>query len=65
MAQMGSYVPAEFASFRLSDHIFSRVGSDDDIDTNTSSFTMEMKEVRERDPLFYPSTEVAEITSCS
>ena len=42
---MGCYVPAEFASFRLSDHIFSRVGSDDDIDTNTSSFTMEMKEV--------------------
>ena len=45
LAQMGCYVPAEFASFRLSDHIFSRVGSDDDIDTNTSSFTMEMKEV--------------------
>lgn len=45
MAQVGCYVPAEFASFRISDHIFSRVGSDDDIDTNMSSFTMEMKEV--------------------
>ncbi|CAK8673692.1 unnamed protein product [Clavelina lepadiformis] len=45
MAQMGCYVPAEFASFRIADQIFSRVGSDDDINTNTSSFMMEMKEI--------------------
>lgn len=45
MAQIGCYVPAEFASFRITDQIFSRVGSDDDIETNSSTFMLEMKEV--------------------
>nr|XP_039269249.1 mutS protein homolog 4-like [Styela clava] len=45
MAQIGSFVPAEYASFRLSDQIFSRVGSDDDIETNSSTFMVEMKEI--------------------
>ncbi|XP_076454636.1 mutS protein homolog 4-like [Babylonia areolata] len=45
MAQMGSFVPAEYASFRLTSHIFSRVGSDDDMETNSSTFTLEMKEI--------------------
>ncbi|KAK2193937.1 hypothetical protein NP493_4g02025 [Ridgeia piscesae] len=44
MAQIGSYVPAEYASFRLTDQIFSRIGSDDDIETNASTFVMEMRE---------------------
>lgn len=42
MAQVGSFVPAEYASFRLTDHIFARVGTDDDIETNSSTFTLEV-----------------------
>jgi DNA mismatch repair protein MSH4 len=42
MAQIGSFVPAEYASFRIADQIFSRIGSDDDIETNSSTFTIEV-----------------------
>ncbi|XP_063952097.1 mutS protein homolog 4-like [Lytechinus pictus] len=45
MAQIGCYVPAEYASFRICDQVFSRIGCDDDIETNASSFTLEMREV--------------------
>jgi DNA mismatch repair protein MSH4 len=45
MAQIGSYIPAEFASFRICDKLFSRIGSNDDIQTNCSSFMIEMKEM--------------------
>lgn len=45
MAQIGSFVPAQYASFRIADQIFSRVGADDDIETNSSTFTTEMNEV--------------------
>ena len=45
MAQIGSFVPAQYASFRIVDQIFSRVGADDDIETNSSTFTIEMNEV--------------------
>nr|CAB3264029.1 mutS protein homolog 4-like [Phallusia mammillata] len=45
MAQMGCFVPAEFASFRVASQIFSRVGSNDDMETNSSTFMVEMKEV--------------------
>ncbi|XP_068674746.1 mutS protein homolog 4-like [Montipora foliosa] len=45
MAQIGCHVPAEYASFRAADQIFSRIGSDDDIETNSSTFMLEMKEV--------------------
>jgi len=41
-AQIGSFVPAEYASFRIADQIFSRVGSDDDIETNSSTFSVEV-----------------------
>ncbi|XP_062517164.1 mutS protein homolog 4-like [Corticium candelabrum] len=41
MAQIGSFVPAEYASFRLTSQIFSRIGSDDDIETNASTFLLE------------------------
>ncbi|XP_059139154.1 mutS protein homolog 4-like, partial [Physella acuta] len=44
MAQMGSFVPAQYASFRIADQIFSRLGSDDDMESNSSTFTLEMKE---------------------
>ena len=46
MAQVGCFVPAEYASLRIIDNIFSRVGSDDDIETNASTFTMEMREMK-------------------
>jgi len=42
MAQIGSFVPAEYASFRIADQIFSRIGSDDDIETNSSTFSTEV-----------------------
>ncbi|XP_045212131.2 mutS protein homolog 4-like isoform X2 [Mercenaria mercenaria] len=45
MAQIGSFVPAEYASFRIANQIFSRIGSDDDLETNSSTFMMEMKEI--------------------
>lgn len=44
-AQLGCYVPAEYASFRITDQLFSRIGSNDDIETNSSSFMLEMKEM--------------------
>ncbi|XP_059780565.1 mutS protein homolog 4 isoform X1 [Balaenoptera ricei] len=44
MAQIGSYVPAEYASFRIAEQIFTRISTDDDIETNSSTFMKEMKE---------------------
>ncbi|XP_060559607.1 mutS protein homolog 4-like [Ruditapes philippinarum] len=45
MAQIGSFVPAEYASFRIANQIFSRIGSDDDLETNSSTFMLEMREI--------------------
>ena len=42
MAQMGCFVPAVYASVRVANHIFSRIGSDDDIESNSSTFMMEV-----------------------
>ena len=42
MAQIGSFVPAEYASFRVACQIFSRIGSDDDLETNSSTFMLEV-----------------------
>lgn len=44
MAQMGSFVPAEYAAFPLYDRILTRLGSDDELESNASSFRMEMNE---------------------
>ncbi|KJE91446.1 hypothetical protein CAOG_009564 [Capsaspora owczarzaki ATCC 30864] len=44
VAQMGCLVPAEYASLRISDHLFSRIGSDDHIESNSSTFMLEMRE---------------------
>ncbi|GAB5575192.1 mutS protein homolog 4 isoform X1 [Prionailurus iriomotensis] len=44
MAQIGSYVPAEYSSFRIAEQIFTRISTDDDIETNSSTFMKEMKE---------------------
>lgn len=45
MAQLGSFVPAKHASFRIADQIFARTGHGDDIETNCSTFLMEMREI--------------------
>ena len=42
MAQMGCFVPALYASFRVANQIFSRIGSDDDIESNSSTFMIEV-----------------------
>lgn len=42
MAQVGCFVPAVYASFRIANQIFSRIGSDDDIESNSSTFMMEV-----------------------
>ena len=44
MAQMGSFIPAEYSSFPVYDRILTRLGSDDELESNASSFRMEMKE---------------------
>ncbi|XP_067119866.1 mutS protein homolog 4-like [Centruroides vittatus] len=45
MAQLGCFVPAEYASFRITDQLFSRIGSNDDMESNLSTFMLEMKEM--------------------
>ncbi|KAI9487454.1 MAG: muts domain V-domain-containing protein [Benjaminiella poitrasii] len=45
MAQVGSFVPAEYACFRLSDQLLSRLANDNTFsDIGTSSFMSEMRE---------------------
>ena len=44
MAQVGCFVPAQFATFRITDRIFSRVTNRDSIETNSSTFMVEMQE---------------------
>jgi len=47
MAQMGSFVPASYASVGLVDSIFTRVGASDDLASGQSTFMVEMNEVAE------------------
>lgn len=44
MAQMGGFVPAEFAELGICDRIFTRVGAVDDVATGQSTFMVEMNE---------------------
>ncbi|KAI8604094.1 DNA mismatch repair protein Msh4 [Dissophora ornata] len=44
MAQIGSFIPAEYASIRIIDQLFSRISNDDSIELNASTFMVEMKE---------------------
>lgn len=44
MAQMGSFVPAEFAVIGIVDRIFSRVGASDNLALGQSTFMVEMTE---------------------
>lgn len=47
LAQMGSFVPAEYARLGICDHIFSRLGASDDILRGQSTFMVEMSETAE------------------
>jgi DNA mismatch repair protein MutS len=44
MAQMGSYVPAQYAHIGLVDRIFTRIGAVDDLTQGQSTFLVEMSE---------------------
>ncbi|KAI9771925.1 MAG: MutS protein msh4 [Geoglossum umbratile] len=44
MAQIGSFIPAEYASFPISYQLFARVTIDDNIEANVSTFAAEMRE---------------------
>ncbi|EFE34217.1 uncharacterized protein ARB_07168 [Trichophyton benhamiae CBS 112371] len=45
MAQIGSSVPAQYASFAIVHQLFARVSTDDNQATNVSTFSTEMREV--------------------
>lgn len=44
MAQVGSFVPAQYASFPVSHQLFARVSMDDSVEANVSTFAAEMRE---------------------
>ncbi len=45
MAQIGSYVPADYAKISIVDKVFTRIGASDDLSTGQSTFMLEMTEV--------------------
>ena len=45
MAQIGSFVPASYASFPLFHQLFTRMSLDDSIEANVSTFASEMREM--------------------
>lgn len=44
MAQIGCFVPAEFASFPIVPNIFVRISTDDSLEASLSTFSVEMRE---------------------
>ncbi len=45
MAQMGCFVPADYAKISIADRVFTRVGASDDLTAGQSTFMVEMSEV--------------------
>ncbi|XP_044529428.1 mutS protein homolog 4 [Gracilinanus agilis] len=45
MAQIGSFVPAQYSSVRITEQIFTRISTDDEMESNASTFMKEMKEM--------------------
>lgn len=45
LAQIGSFVPAKSAIVRMTDKIFSRLGFQDSLEQNASSFTVELRDM--------------------
>lgn len=46
MAQIGSFVPAEWATFPICQKLFTRMGMNDNLQINSSSFMVEIKELK-------------------
>ena len=46
LAQMGSFVPADYANLPIIDKIFTRIGASDDLVSGESTFMVEMKEAK-------------------
>jgi DNA mismatch repair protein MSH4 len=44
MAQVGSFIPAQYASFPIIRQLFARISLDDNIEANVSTFAAEMRE---------------------
>nr|VWO97153.1 YL1_C domain-containing protein [Ganoderma boninense] len=42
MAMCGCFIPAEYGSFRIHDHLLTRLSNDDDLEKNLSTFSNEM-----------------------
>ncbi|EEH35041.2 MutS [Paracoccidioides lutzii Pb01] len=45
MAQIGCFVPAQYASFPVVRQLFARVSTDDNVEANVSTFSAEMREM--------------------
>jgi DNA mismatch repair protein MSH4 len=45
MAQIGCFVPAQYASFPMTHQLFTRISTDDSIEANVSTFAAEMRDV--------------------
>ncbi|WEW61371.1 MutS protein msh4 [Emydomyces testavorans] len=45
MAQIGCFVPAQYASFPIVNQLFARISADDNVETNVSTFSAEMREM--------------------
>jgi len=45
MAQIGCFIPAQYASFPISHQLFARVATTDDLDASVSTFAAEMREM--------------------
>ncbi|KAI2468757.1 DNA mismatch repair protein-like protein MutS [Annulohypoxylon bovei var. microspora] len=45
MAQIGCFVPAQYAAFPMIQQLFVRMSTDDSIETNMSTFSLEMREM--------------------
>lgn len=45
MAQIGCFVPAQYASFPIVHQLFARIATSDDLDANVSTFAAEMREM--------------------
>eukprot|EP00049_Salpingoeca_infusionum_P014829 m.282526 g.282526 ORF g.282526 m.282526 type:complete len:277 (+) comp15755_c0_seq44:2637-3467(+) len=45
MAQLGCYIPADFATFKVATQLFTRIGAEDSVETNSSTFAVECQEL--------------------
>lgn len=45
MAQIGCFVPAEYAAFPVIHQLFVRMSTDDNIESNLSTFSTEMRDI--------------------